>query len=867
MKHFTEALRHISGKPADWLSANPGGNNNSGTDLAVTSNSFISSMMLNDNVVIVVFAILVSCASIDLTCFPGCTSTKSWSSCLPDHSKPSHIHPSRKIGACILCRAHLQEQPVLNNTYHPNSTCLPNSNRVGIQGFSFGVLSVEKLRPPQQSKVHDLALIECGITDLEQGLLAEFPDLQWLYLDYNNLTHVKQNWFDAEQFKTPRLYYLSLSHNYISNIDSKCFEKLPFLHTLILDSNRLQSVQPSWFHKLKLDKLSLKSNSIKSVALQTFKSMSRNLNLDLSMNELTCLSRETVEGIPKLRKLSLGGNMLLAVHNLVMRWQIVYQYYRFSGQRIAVMVNETLFCITAVPLLKQFYQVQMECNPQTHAAWPSIDSRCTFLTTSRLTRSQKKYSFPLILISVNNSESDKYAKNTAHLCQHAWENVSTVKVALRGDTTLQIVPIGVEKSYNPQSFAIVLSDVIMSKENTTASPLEEMTNITCLVYTWDKTYQHVFTAPLSSTPDDPVCVEKATRNPGSTFNGTREGIALTTRESNITTTKVTLNQTSRLTTVCTCSPCPNGTVTKERSPHVAIVIMGTVIGVVLVELLVAYVIRRQRCCSRGHLAGVRGTAPNRCQQSSGDDQQYSEIPDEYYNQQNTVQSTTPRTDHHKYYNYHRNSRPGAQNPYWEIPDEYYSRYHTYTYPPTRRVPDKSYSVTINAAAAEVVLPSSTRRGGKHPSYDIAPQVWRDSQNHQIPVRGRQTNIRSHRIVAPSSNPRYMNLIGKYCKTLRTAKFRKQRMPLYNNPFTQPDRHQKSSKYEAALRAEPSKNQSHPNISCQQASKGVINISQGLTLARCERDSKGQVHRSKTLDMSVSHLMKSTKKASHHRQSI
>ncbi|KAI8510178.1 regulation of response to stimulus [Branchiostoma belcheri] len=264
-----------------------------------------------------------------------------------------------------------------------------------------------------------------------------------------------------------------------------------------------------------------------------------------------------------------------------------------------------------------------------------------------------------------------------------------------------------------------------------------MTNITCLVYTWDKTYQHVFTAPLSSTPDDPVCVEKAqaTKDPGSTFNGTRERIALTTRESNITTTKATLNQTSRMTTVCTCSPCPNGTVTKERAPHVAITIMGTAIGVVLVELLVAYVIRRQRCCSRGHLAGARGTAPNRCQQSSGDDQQYCEIPDEYYNQQNTVQSTTPRTDHHKYYNYHRNSRPGAQNPYWEIPDEYYSRYHTYTYPPTRRVPDKSYSVTINAAAAEVVLPSSTRRGGKHPSYDTAPQVRirRDAQNHQIPA--------------------------------------------------------------------------------------------------------------------------------------
>ncbi|KAI8496504.1 regulation of response to stimulus [Branchiostoma belcheri] len=679
--------------------------------------------------------------------------------------------------------------------------------------------------------------------------------------------------------------------------------------------------------------------------------------------------------------------------------------------------------------------------------------------------------------TVNNTESDiTPAQNITHLCQQAWENVSTVKVALGGDITLQIVPMSLDKSYHPYIIAIVLSDVVSKENRTRPYEHEEMMNVTCLVNTWEEeTYQHVFTAPLSSTPDGTVCVEntQATGTPDSTLF-TREGMPLTTIEPKMKTTKLALNQTTY-----TCSPCPNGTV-KERSPHVAIIIMGTVIGVVLVELLVVYVIRRQRCCTAtqepppaapspncwmmggpGPLAGARGTAPNRTtQQSAAGEQQYSEIPDEYYNQQNTATSTTLQTDHDysqipdEYYNY-----------YNTIPDEYYNRYNTY--PPTRQVPqdDKDYSVRLNTAAAEVVLPSSTRLGDKHPSYDTAPQVWRDPQNYQIPARGRQTNIRSHsrtgnsghqymgllhcrynrrlsypqtlcvaqddkdysvrfntaaaEVVLPSSTrlgdkhpsydtapqvwrdpqnyqnpvstrlgnkhpsydtapqvrrdpqnyqnpvstrlgdkhpsydtapqvrrdpqnyqnpvstrlgdkhpsydtapqvrrdpqnyqnpvstrlgdkhpsydtapqvwrdpqnyqipargrntnirshrmpvarsnsePRYMGLIGNYSKT--TTKFRKQKMPLYNNPLTQPNRHQINTKYQSALKAEHPENSNHPNMSHQQASKGVITISQGDALARFEGDSKGQVHRSQTLGMDVSKL----EKESHRRQSI
>ncbi|XP_035660878.1 uncharacterized protein LOC118405483 [Branchiostoma floridae] len=712
--------------------------------------------------VVVVFTILVSCASLEPACFPGCKNTNSWSSCIPN-SKPINHRPSPQYDACILCPAQLQQQPVLNvkNSSQPTSPCLPNKGSVAVRGFSFGILSVQKLRPPQQSETYDLALIQCGITDLEQGILAEFPKLAFLQLDFNNLTHVKGAWFDG--LKSPALFRtLSLSHNRISNMDSKCFQNVSYLGILNLDNNYLQVIQSSWFYNLKvLNSLSLRSNSIETIPPQAFKSLSLLSNLDLSRNMLTCLSRETVEGLNRLETLSLGGNRLLALDdsiNLVMNWKLKYRYPMYRGQRVAVRVNEVLFCITELNQLRPFYHVQMQHDIRTQAARPTAEplSQCTYLNllAGRKAANQTKYNLPLVIISVH-TKSDKHAKNIDNLCKRAWEDVSTVKVALRGDITLQIVPMGVDRSCNPQIVAIVLSNAISDDNNTklyadrysnhmSAFGHEEMTNVTCLVNTWEETYQHVFATPLSSTPDDTVCAEntQATRTVSCTPDGTGEGMPLTTRGPEHQTTKLTLDQTDAST---------EGTV-KEKSPRRAIITMITIVAVVLVALFVTYVVRRQHCCSRGHLGGAQGTAPDRTAQqssSSGDDPQYSEIPDEYFDRQNTSASTTRQTANNynqipdQYFNYY-NTRPGAEHSYWEIPDEYYNRYSTY--PPRRRVPQ-----------AEVVLPSSTRLGGKHPSYDTAPQVWRDPQNYQIPARGRQTNIRSH----DNSGQRYMGLVGNH----------------------------------------------------------------------------------------------------------
>ncbi|KAI8497776.1 hypothetical protein Bbelb_244280 [Branchiostoma belcheri] len=277
----------------------------------------------------IVLALLAACDGLEPACFPGCNSTESWPSCVSSRTSYYGAYESHKAqlldAACILCTK--QQQGMLGpvqTASQRNSTCLPKHEHVAVKGFPFGVLS--KLRPRHQA-MEWLALVECGITDLEESALSVFPVLTLLNLDSNNLTHVKQKWFDG----LPMLNTLTLAHNYIT----------------------------------------------------------------------------------------------------------------------------------------------------------------------------------------------RHAANLTHFCTHAWEDISSVKLALGEHVTLQIVEIGLTeiglRQYNePHIVAVVLSDVTAMENKGASSPNknasvsghEEVMNVTCFINTWRTTYRHVFPSPVSSGPDDSVCTER-----------------------------------------------------------------------------------------------------------------------------------------------------------------------------------------------------------------------------------------------------------------------------------------------------------------------------------------------------------------------
>ncbi|XP_019616114.1 PREDICTED: uncharacterized protein LOC109463705 [Branchiostoma belcheri] len=680
----------------------------------------------------------------------------------------------------------LGQQQQHANTSQPTSLCLPDRAVVGVRGFASGILS--KLRPPKKNQITELSLLECGITDLEQDTFSAFPRLNHLYLDHNNLTHVKRTWFDGLMFHRS-LITLSLSHNHISNIDPKCFQNITLLGELLLDGNSLQNIQPFWFHGLRnLARLSLKSNSIESIHPQAFESLSWLRKLDLRGNALTCLPSNSMKALrQRLTHIQVSRNRMPPHDDIdpvpsVMTWHVDYRLQNYRpGPDISVRVDKELFCIIERYGKRDSVHIgiyklsSIDVSPN-----PACGREIAETVVGR-------YELPFVMISVN-SDADK-AHNVTHWCRHAWGDPGSVRVAVGRNLTLKIVPLAAGESNTPQIVAVVLSDVTAGVDRSRtsgesynnrsigATGHEGKKNVTCFLKAQDKMHRHVFPAPASGTSSGLVCEGKTTE--------TQTTEELQTH----TTTKVSLDQTNPYTT-----PAGTAPVQREERPlpgGVGIVTILTAVlavllaGVVLIALLLAACIIRKRCGSRDHQAGqaqgpslavvsashwmisgansravgvsqdttspvtAAGTAGQDSQSSAGDDPQYSRIPDEYFN----------------YYN----TRPWVQHPYWEIPDDYNDYYntrpevqHTYSeipdryfdYENTRRhsLPTTSSShddeddddtVRFYAAGAEVALPSSARQGGRHPGYGTAPPTAAARNTEYRTARQRQARVRQY----------------------------------------------------------------------------------------------------------------------------
>ncbi|XP_035669976.1 uncharacterized protein LOC118411616 [Branchiostoma floridae] len=779
--------------------------------------------------VAVFLIILMRCESLDIPCFPGCDYdyTDSWSSCLPDCKSYTNMHPDmgRQNTACIRCTtAQLQLQHVANEKNLsvlavPTPICLPNNLHVAVRGLSLGKLSVEKLRPLQQSKIQFLTLAECGITDLGEHVLGVFPRLSSLEIIFNGLTEVKEQWFSG--LKHPDFFYsLSLSHNNISSIDSSPFQKLSFLTGLLLDNNSLKSIQSSWLAGLeRLFYLSLKSNQIRNIHPTAFMFLRDLDKLDLSDNLLTYLSSDTTRGLHKLHDLIVGGRLPLidASAPLVKNWKLDYNRLR-TGEFIAVTVNEVLFCMRKRPRMTR-YQVHVHHYNTLTQVYMDIVLQCKILNLELTSADKASYDLPIAIISnVNNTE---HATSINQLCRDSWKDVGIVNVALSQDLNLRIVSIRVEKSYQTHPVAVILSAITTGNENINMSDAvcfgkngtvlghEELKNVTCLFNTCGKVYRHVFTTPLCNSPDDTVRVGE-------------KGVTNTTKQ-------------PAKATVSTPSTAPFVTVGSDKEQswgYLGLVTVLAVIGVTAVVLFLTYFVRRWGCCSGGNQAAQAGNAcpgsplgvvscsswmvsgasgptvtvsagkysadPDedvettpKLASSSSDEQQYEEIPDEYF----LYYNTRPASLHHDY---------------WEIKDEHYNYENTQSRPLSLPLSlqahlsgqdDEDSSITFYASAVnENYQESAGHRENSAPPYEVvkerarnlalmgkygrlqrgfkqkASRVYLDArarkiltsnpsainQNYQDPGRQRQKGAPSYETpTIHKSRARDLALVGKY----------------------------------------------------------------------------------------------------------
>uniref|UniRef100_A0A2C9JD97 Ig-like domain-containing protein n=1 Tax=Biomphalaria glabrata TaxID=6526 RepID=A0A2C9JD97_BIOGL len=162
-------------------------------------------------------------------------------------------------------------------------------------------------------KLEILRLKKNNISQLKDGAFYDLHNLRELHLDNNSLVNVTKAWL----FGLKKLETLSLPHNKISHIDSDAWEQCKNLVKLSMMDNRLTAITESTFAQLaSLQLLQLDQNQISRIDDGAFKHLTSLTTLELNSNEISW-SMEDVSGLFRglnsLTKLSLKFNSIRSI--------------------------------------------------------------------------------------------------------------------------------------------------------------------------------------------------------------------------------------------------------------------------------------------------------------------------------------------------------------------------------------------------------------------------------------------------------------------------------------------------------------------------------------------------------------------------
>lgn len=141
-------------------------------------------------------------------------------------------------------------------------------------------------------------------------------DTSYLDLSSNKLEHVNESVLSGPGYTT--LVNLNLSYNQIVKISSTTFSKLRYLESLDLSHNHLEALPDHSFFYSPLVELDLSFNKLVEIKIGAFTSQNNGkaINIDLSNNLISTLSKGLDNPLPNIRSLNLSGNKLQSVQGL-----------------------------------------------------------------------------------------------------------------------------------------------------------------------------------------------------------------------------------------------------------------------------------------------------------------------------------------------------------------------------------------------------------------------------------------------------------------------------------------------------------------------------------------------------------------------
>lgn len=191
-----------------------------------------------------------------------------------------------------------------------------------------------------------LDVSECGFRDVPKGLPGSG---RYLQLRRNNLTSLGRHSF----VESPYLTILVLDENRIASIESGTFEHLTQLQQLWLNNNRISTIPapvPASVERLLMD-----LNLVEELRSGTFPASSQMHTLSFMGNNVSSLSPEAFDSLEKLKTLDLGNNRIHRIHRRTFHRLRHLKILQLSGNPIQTLDPECFHGLESLATLSMAY--------------------------------------------------------------------------------------------------------------------------------------------------------------------------------------------------------------------------------------------------------------------------------------------------------------------------------------------------------------------------------------------------------------------------------------------------------------------------------------------------------------------------------
>lgn len=191
-----------------------------------------------------------------------------------------------------------------------------------------------------------LDVSECGFRDVPKGLPGSG---RYLQLRRNNLTSLGRTSF----VESPYLTILVLDENRIASIESGTFEHLTQLQQLWLNNNRISKIPvpvPASVERLLMD-----LNLVEEIRSGTFPAASQMNTLSIMGNNVTSLSPDAFDTLEKLKTLDLGNNGIRRIHRRTFHRLRHLKILQLSGNPIQTLDPECFHGLESLATLSMAY--------------------------------------------------------------------------------------------------------------------------------------------------------------------------------------------------------------------------------------------------------------------------------------------------------------------------------------------------------------------------------------------------------------------------------------------------------------------------------------------------------------------------------